>query len=377
MTYSLKTALFATLVWTCMVYGVLTFVAGQPELFLANNFLSNFHVSDAITFWTPWQTWDAQGYLQLAREWYGEDRGLYAYYPLFPALIYGIHTILPLPHLLIGFVIANACFFGNIVLLHKIVKQQFNERVAFWSVVVLQLLPTAFFFHLFYTESLFLFLVLLLFRGLQKQKLGVVFLAALLLPLARAQGVLLIAPVLYSIARRWNGGFEKQKHTILYTAAAFAAGFLIYFGIMLVSTGSISSGFDAQQLYTSQYDIQQLFHPVQWLLDTWSPKHWSLAHLPGNSALDRLWFITFCLLLVGMYKALPREWFIYTALLGLITGLSGNLMSFPRFTLPLFPLAVYIATMCTQRTHRIAVASTLALAQVALLTMYARNMWVA
>ncbi len=377
MSYSLKNVLLITAAWTCVVYVMLALIASQSELFLDSNFLSNFHMSDAITFWTPWQTWDAQGYLQLAQQWYGAEHGLHAYYPLFPALIFAIQSILPVPHLVIGFFIVNVCFFASVILLYQLVQQRFGDRTAFWSVVMLQAFPTAFFFHLFYTESLFLFLILLLFWGLQKQKLRVVIIAALLLPLARAQGVLLIVPTLYVVTRKWNSSFNTRKRFVLYIVAGFGAGFLLYLGIMYASTGSISSGFDAQQLYTSQYSIQQLFHPLQWLANTWGPQHWSLAHLPGNSSLDRVWCITFVLLLIGIYKTLPREWFIFTALVGLITAFSGNLMSFPRFTLPLFPLAVFIAVYCKRNTCLAITAVFLSASQLALLIMHARNMWVA
>ncbi len=63
-----------------------------------------------------------------------------------------------LPVLWIGFAISGLCFIGACLVLYKLVKFEYNNDEALYSVFVMSIFPMSFYFVAFYPESMFLLL---------------------------------------------------------------------------------------------------------------------------------------------------------------------------------------------------------------------------
>ena len=128
------------------------------------------------SFFGIWQTWDSQWYMKIARDGYftgkiGDlsDKAVFAFFPLYPLLIYlfnfGFNNLI-----LSGLFVSFLCSIISVIYLYKLVLLDYPEQEGFAAGIVAKrtflfflLFPTAFFFTAVYTESLFIMLVILSF----------------------------------------------------------------------------------------------------------------------------------------------------------------------------------------------------------------------
>lgn len=147
----------------------------------------------------PWNRYDTHWYIKIAVEGYASNDGSIAFFPLYPILIRAAGMLIGGQWLLAALVVSNLAMLGVLIVLYRLVADQFDDTVARRTVVGLLIFPTAFFFFAAYTESLFVLLALLTLRDLQNRNWWRAGLFAGLAALARAPGVLLIAPILYML----------------------------------------------------------------------------------------------------------------------------------------------------------------------------------
>lgn len=159
-------------------------------------------------FLDPWQHWDGQWYLRIARSGYADD-GSAAFFPLYPALIRMLTPVTGGDPLAAALVISWLAFAGALVVLAKLLAADFGESIAGTSLLLLASFPTAFYFHAAYTESLFLLLAAGALLAARRRRWIAAGLLGLLAGLTRSAGFLL-APVLaieaWTQAWRGDGG---------------------------------------------------------------------------------------------------------------------------------------------------------------------------
>jgi hypothetical protein len=111
--------------------------------------------------------WDAQFYVQIAQHGYphgysytgGQLTGNnLAFFPLYPLLIRIVHTLTGLAPATAALVVAWLCAFGAAVVVHRLLRDLFPERVAGFAVALVFCQPMAVSLWIAYTESLFLLL---------------------------------------------------------------------------------------------------------------------------------------------------------------------------------------------------------------------------
>ncbi len=145
-----------------------------------------------------WARWDAENYLVIAVNGYSLLENV-AFFPAYPILIRSFAFGFPALMAWSGVFVSNLAFILACSLLWRQVKLDFNESIAWRTIVTLSLFPTAFFFSAIYTESLFmLFSVCVYILSSRKQYL----LAGLVVGLAsltRSNGILLIVIPLVEI----------------------------------------------------------------------------------------------------------------------------------------------------------------------------------
>jgi hypothetical protein len=107
-----------------------------------------------------WQRFDTLWYVKIATQGYSPDDGSTVYFPLYPLLIKLLGKVLLENYLLAVLVVSNVAYVGVLFYLYKLAELELGKAASRRSVLYLSVLPTAFFFLVAYTESLFLLLTL-------------------------------------------------------------------------------------------------------------------------------------------------------------------------------------------------------------------------
>ncbi|MEI7426052.1 MAG: mannosyltransferase family protein [Candidatus Moraniibacteriota bacterium] len=121
--------------------------------------------------------WDAQHYLSIAEKGYqfqGEyknEGALIAFFPFYPIVIKVVHFVFRLSFINAALLISFFSGIGSAILLFKLVSKWKGKEVALTAVSLFSFYPFSIFLSVPYTESLFVFLVLLTLYFFQKRML--------------------------------------------------------------------------------------------------------------------------------------------------------------------------------------------------------------
>jgi hypothetical protein len=105
-----------------------------------------------------WARWDSGYYINIAENGYSVGNLSTAFYPLYPALMRGVTWLSGLSSVMTGTLLS--LFFAALafVVLYRIVAYDYGSDTAWFSVLLIAVFPTAFYFYSIYTEALFLLL---------------------------------------------------------------------------------------------------------------------------------------------------------------------------------------------------------------------------
>lgn len=154
---------------------------------------------------SPLAKWDAQHYLALAWDGYVQSHeGLPAaetrpaFFPLYPGVVHVLSGFGASPGLIliVAYAVSLACFFGALVLLHRLTTIELGERFAAPTLLLLSFFPTAFFFGIPYSESMFLLLAVAAFLAARTGHWAIAGGVLALASATRVPGLLLIVPVM-------------------------------------------------------------------------------------------------------------------------------------------------------------------------------------
>lgn len=197
-----------------------------------------------------WSRWDAPHYIHLAQLGYsgyienGQPLFL-VFFPLYVWLIRAAAVILP-DTALAGMAVSFLCFAWGSVYLYQLAGEEYGERIARRSLLLLWVFPFSFFFGGIMTESLFLLTTAAGLYHIRHHRWGRAAIWGVLAALTRMQGVLLIGAACAEIvsaerplAKR---GRERRKAILrivgkLPILAAPALGSLVYLGLNAYVTG--------------------------------------------------------------------------------------------------------------------------------------------
>src|SRR5690606_7958562 len=112
----------------------------------------------AHTFLEPLRNWDGFWYTLIAERGYGVHPATAAFWPLYPLLHRWGYVFTGWTAPVIGLIISNVAFVGALIVLYRLIRIDYGDRVAGRAIWLLALFPTAFYFSAVYTESLFLLL---------------------------------------------------------------------------------------------------------------------------------------------------------------------------------------------------------------------------
>jgi hypothetical protein len=150
--------------------------------------------------------WDSVHFLTIAYDGYSEGSPVpgtpedhrAAFFPLYPGAVHvlgGFGASLGAT-MVMAYAVSLACFFAALVLLHRLTTIEIGERYATPTLLLLAFFPTALFFGLPYSESMFLLLAVAAFLAARTGHWAIAGIVLALASATRVPGLLLVVPVL-------------------------------------------------------------------------------------------------------------------------------------------------------------------------------------
>lgn len=293
--------------------------------------------------------WDSQWYFMIATEGYRYNGDPtvsqnIVFYPLYPLLARGLGQISGLtpPDALL--VVANIAGLLAIILLFKLVREEFDDRLALATIALLSFFPSSVLLSAGYTEPLELLLIVLFFLTLKRKHYLSAALLAGLAVADRSTGIVLLPILLWEM---WFGRDQKPFFSVVIPCVLLATSGLWLFMIYLwYAFGSPMAFVEAQAAFHQGTTLGTRlvaalkFDPfTRMILDDWNP--WGLA--------SWLTLLFIGLILIGAFR-LRFSWTLLAVgvlLLPYLTlsGGPAGFVSMSRFNLVSFPLFVVLANV--------------------------------
>jgi hypothetical protein len=312
--------------------------------------------------------WDAGWLLRISREGYDTRDASAAFFPAYPLAIRGVAAITGTSSLVAGLLVSNAAFLGALVVLHALTTLELSEEVARRTVVIAAFFPTSFFFLAPYSESLFLLAAVLSFWAARRGRWVLAGLAGALAAATRIVGIVLL-PAL--VVEAWFAGRGAERRDRL---RRIGCASLVALGPLLYSVGWwVADGRPLQPLTAQARWDRAVAFPLVTLGRGLSLAYRGLAFPRGVywTADFAFAFLALALLAVAIARRSLRPSYLTYASLALLVPLCDPapgrpLLSFPRFTIVVFPLFWAIALLLSTRRRMIVATALSTVAYVAI-----------
>lgn len=325
---------------------IVTFIAvnfiplGFEDRFLGGG-PANYHLSPEIF---SWANFDGEHYLSIAIFGYKELEQ--AFFPVYPALISFLlqpfstdfFTLL-LSAAFLGIIVSNLTFLLALVLLWDLLRLDYSQKITFWTILLMFVFPTSFYFGAVYSESLFLLLTVASFYSARKKKWWLAGIFGSIASATRVFGILLLPALAWEI---WQ---QRENKYQIFWLLLVPLGLLSYMFYQWQAAGDPLAFYRLQKIVGEQHQSgitlfpQVLFRYLRMLfsVEITNPIYQTLF----------LEFVTgilfFMLPIYGFFKKM-RLSYVFFALIGfLIPSLQGSLSSVPRYVIVFFPSFIAMA----------------------------------
>ena len=286
-----------------------------------------------------WSNFAGADFLDLARFGYGYPLkpGTYVFFPLFPAVIKLLTTIIP-DYLASGLVLVHVSLVLALYYLHRLVRLDHKEKVAQNTILLLLVFPTAFFFGAVYTESFFLLTIVLSFYFVRKKMFFLACLMGLFASATRVDGIFLWPALIWEMR-------QNRDRTPLVWLLLPPLGLLAYMKLLVTKTGDafyflkISPDFGPNLVIGKLILLHQVFYRYGRMLigSQWAnPLFFTIV-------IELAVGVLFLILTILAFKKLRRSYAIFTLLAYLIPTLTGTFAGLPRHVLTIFPAFILLS----------------------------------
>lgn len=292
---------------------------------------------------------DANWYLSIIRSGYearpfdASRQANWAFFPLHPTL-WGAFVHLGVDPAVSGVVLANLLFLLGLVQFHRWVQVLRGDAIADNAVLLLALFPTAYFFSLPWTESLFLLLSATGLLAIARRKWGAASLWGALLSATRPTGILMGALMW------WEGreGRRLPPLRIWLLAAITGIGLLVFMGLLWQKTGNALAFVDIQAAW-GRDGGSLTKHLRRWIIDpSLLAEAWNVRWI-NNGALVLALAAT-----VWLWRRGERGLALFTFFTVLAPWSTGTLVSMGRYVLTCLPVFLVLACWLDRRSVALA-----------------------
>ncbi len=183
-------------------------------------------VPDVAWILSPFARWDSAWYYRIAAFGYFRPAA-YVFFPLYPLVIDAVRMVTGTTHVAAGIIASWAADLAALVLLARLWREQAGEHLMRRALFLLLAYPSAFFLVAMYAESLYLLLSVGAYLLMRKGRWGWSALLIALASVERANGILLLLPLLAyaweASSRRFDGAFWRRALWSLLPVAALGA----------------------------------------------------------------------------------------------------------------------------------------------------------
>lgn len=312
---------------------------------LLTNFLEKGSILSNFLLY-PFGNFDGAYYLLIAAKGYTINAGFFPFFPLVINFFTGLFGQDTLPfdprQYLAAITLTSFFFFTGLIVFYKLLKLDYKENIAIWSIIFLLIFPTSFFFAVIYSESLFLLLSLLSFYLARKKKWFLAGIIGSFLSATRLVGIAIWPALLYEYFKSEKSKSPSKLLSIFLTPV----GLLGYAIFNFIKWGNPFYFIAAQGNFHNNRSIdaiilfpQTVFRYIKILL-TVRPiiYEWWVAFF-------ELAFFVFALILfyVAWKKKIRISYLIFAVLCFLIPSSSGTFSGLPRYIAVIFPIFMTLA----------------------------------
>lgn len=332
-------------------------------------------------FW-GWSNFDGEHYIAIAQ--YGYKFLEHSFFPLYP---FFLHLIAPEGIVRIvwaGIAVSNTAFFVSLLMLWKLLRIDYSEEISRWSLVILTIFPTSFYFASVYASSLFLLLIVCSFLAVRKTHWPLSGLFGGFSSATQVFGVAL-APafcVEWLAVNKEKKLFSWRNTVIILSIVCTLGGLVGYMGYLFKTTGNPLSFYSELSPFGQQREVGRIifFPQVFW-------RYFKMITTVDRNNL--LYFTiliefftsvgTLALIVWGFATRLRLSYWVYCVLGYFLSTSTGSFSSLPRYVLSLFPLFI-LAGQLISETKKAVKFTTLSLLVVVLAIetmLFYRGYWVA
>jgi len=298
-----------------------------------------------------WHRWDALWYSSIAEHGYqyqGEREATnVGFFPLFPLVNGVILRVTGLPVETSGAIVSTVVTLLACIVLYKLtIGETDDPGTAQRTVLYLIAFPAAYYLAIGYSEALYLLCVLGVFYFARQGKWWWCGALAFLAGLARLHGALLIVPVAYEYLRqkqwKWRAILRPEIITV-FAAPLGVLAFNFYLNAQFGQpTGYFSPYFQIQTLFFK--GIRAEAFPTFPGTTLANYLFGFLNGVPSTESIAVMAALIFLLIMtVEVWARLPRVYGIYMLTVVLFSLVGGDLISLPRFVVPMFPAFIALA----------------------------------
>lgn len=308
---------------------------------------------DVLAKLSPWQAvwqwanFDGPHYLTIAEKGYVGTGLIQAYFPLYPLLIKYLNLLVG-NYLYSGLIISNLAFVAALYFFRQLIRNQ-RKNNYFFPFAFLLLFPTSFYLGAYYSESLFLLLVILVFLNIHKQKWLKAAIFAGLASATRLVGGFLAPAIIWEYYQSLPDLQKKKAVTWFKTIGLGIVSLFgfIWFCLYLKQNfhdpfyfAKVQNAFGASR----QTDKIILLHQVIW-------RYLKMIYtIKGNNflfySISQEFIISLLvlgLLIWGWIKKFRKPYLIYSFCSYFLPTLTGNFSSMPRYVAVIFPIYLILA----------------------------------
>ncbi len=321
-----------------------------------------------------WANFDGEHYLSIAKNGYGQyEHSFFPFYPLFIKII-SLNSNFDKVLVITGLLISHIFFIAALFLLFKLIKIDYDKKIANWAVLALIFFPTSFYFVSLYTEGLFLFLSIGSFYFFKKQKWLLGGILGGLASVTRVTGFLILPALLIE----WKiGKYKKFPWELL----IIPFGFLLYLFFLWQTTGNPLAFYSELSGYGVQRQgnfilLPQVFYRYFNMLISVNinePIYWTVLIELVTAIL------AISLLIWGYFKKMKLSYLFYAGSSFILPTLTGSFSSLPRYFLTIFPLFILIGILISNLSKPIkfSIISFLIFLLIVETALFLRGYWVA
>lgn len=288
--------------------------------------------------------WDAVYYHDIISGGYRSD--ILEFLPLFPLIAKLINWVIGNHQLLAAAIAVNLSALGSCLMLYKLARLDEDENFAKRTVFFLLIFPSAFFLAAHYTESLFLFLSLLVFYFARKKLWWCSGIFGFLVSLTRITGILILPALLVDLMfENWRKFKDKVNWKALIPLVFIPLGLVLFIFYSSVAFNRPWAFLEAQKGFGRHLDLN-ILHPVyNQVITNFIPP--DVSKFFEESAVNAfnyfLFWLLFIIFIVLLFKYSRPGYAVLGFLYFIIPSLSGTLISMNRFLLVLFPIYLLLA----------------------------------